>query len=832
MSAERRQGTVSVVVVNYNGASDTITCLRSFADIDWPADQLELVVVDNASSGDDVAQIKAAVPHAKVVRSAKNLGFAGGCNLGVERSSGEFVAFVNNDARPDERFLSAAVPVLQRSPSIGAVATKVLDWDGKTIDFAGAGMSWYGQAFKVGVGQAPGTDPESERDVLFGTGSSLVMRADVFEKVGGFDDDYFMFFEDVDLGWRLWVLGYRVRYVPASVTYHRHHASMSSIGTWREKFLLERNALYTIYKNYDDANLQRFLPGAIALAVRRGVALGGDDPTILDLAHGHDPREGAEVTVSRTTLASTYAVDEFTRKIPTLARKRAQIQEARRRTDPEILRLFGDALVPNISEASFVEPYRAVVEAFDVEEPFVSRRRILVATADTLSARMAGPAIRAWQIASALSREHDVRLVTTGACSLASATFPIDHVNPRDIAKLEKWADVIIFQGFLMHEQPVIRDSRKIIVADIYDPFHLEQLEQARDLGEQQRREVVRSSTAVLNQQLVRGDFFMCASEKQRDFWLGQLAAVGRVNPVVYDDDETLGKLLSVVPFGVGNDEPVATRPMVKGVIPGIGPDDKVILWGGGIYNWFDPLTLIRAIDIVKESVPEVRLLFMGVKHPNPAVPEMRMSVSARNLAEQLGLLGSHVIFNHEWVPYDERQNFLLESDIGVSTHLDHVETAFSFRTRILDYLWASLPIVCTDGDSLAALVKERDLGRVVPAGDVDALAVALTTILQDPELAASLRANVRATAPDYRWETALQPLVEFCRDPRRAPDLVDPDQAAALERHVEVTPPQWAGVRGDLALAREYLQDGGVALVAAKAVQRAKRVARLRPRT
>ncbi|MFC8192697.1 glycosyltransferase [Cellulomonas sp. NPDC057328] len=832
MSSERRPGTVSIVVINYNGAEDTITCLRSFDDVDWPADQLELVVVDNASRGDDVARIRAAVPRAKVVKSPTNLGFAGGCNLGVARSTGEYVAFVNNDARPDRRFLTAAVPVLERSLEVGAVATKVLDWEGRTIDFAGAGMSWYGQAFKLGVGQEPGNDPEAERDVLFGTGSSLVMRAAVFEKVGGFDEDYFMFFEDVDLGWRLWVLGYRVRYVPASVTYHRHHASMSSIGSWREKFLLERNALYTIYKNYDDGNLQRFLPGAMALAVRRGVALGGDDPTTLDLAHGHDPDEGPSTTVSRTTLASTYALDEFAREMPALAAKRASVQGARRRPDAEILPLFGDALVPNIQEPGFVEPYRAVVDAFDVGEPFVARRRILVATGDTLSTRMAGPAIRAWQIASALSGEHDVRLVTTGECTLTSSAFPIEHVNARDIVRLEKWADVIVFQGFLMHEHPVLRDSRKVVVADIYDPFHLEQLEQARDLGEKARRSVVRSSTAVLNEQLMRGDFFMCASEKQRDFWLGQMAAVGRVNPVVYDEDETLGKLLAVVPFGVGDDEPVPTRPMVKGVIPGIGPDDKVILWGGGIYNWFDPLTLIHAIDRMKERVPEVRLLFMGVKHPNPAVPEMRMAVQARSLAERLGLLGTHVIFNHEWVPYDERQNFLLESDIGVSTHLDHVETAFSFRTRILDYLWASLPIVCTDGDSLAALVKDRDLGRVVPAGDVEALAEALTTILTDAELAARLSANVRTVAPDYRWSTALQPLIDFCRSPRRAPDLLDPDQAEALETRVAVEPPPWTGVRGDLALARDYLSDGGVALVASKAAQRAKRVLRMQPRT
>lgn len=91
------------------------------------------------------------------------------------------------------------------------------------------------------------------------------------------------------------------------------------------------------------------------------------------------------------------------------------------------------------------------------------------------------------------------------------------------------------------------------------------------------------------------------------------------------------------------------------------------------------------------------------------------MATEARRLAGELGLVGSHVFFNEGWVPYDKRQSYLLEADLGVSTHLDHLETAFSFRTRILDYIWASLPIVTTEGDALADLVTGEGLGSSVP---------------------------------------------------------------------------------------------------------------------
>ncbi|WP_231556512.1 glycosyltransferase family 4 protein, partial [Cryobacterium sp. MLB-32] len=212
-------------------------------------------------------------------------------------------------------------------------------------------------------------------------------------------------------------------------------------------------------------------------------------------------------------------------------------------------------------------------------------------------------------------------------------------------------------------------------------------------------------------------------------------------------------------------------RPSLRGVVPGINEGDKVIIWGGGIYNWFDPDTLIRAVAQLTAAHPNIRLFFMGVKHPNPAVPEMEAVAAARILADELGLTGTHVFFNESWVPYGDRQDYLLEADLGVSTHFQHVETTFSFRTRILDYLWAGLPIVTTEGDSFGSLVARESLGAAVPERDQVALAEALETYLFDEDAIASARANVNRVRESFTWDKALAPLVEFCRDPKSAAD-------------------------------------------------------------
>lgn len=822
---------VSVIVVNYRGADDTIRCVEELANLDWPRESLEVVVVDNASGDDSVARLRSALPGTTLVQSDRNTGFAGGCNLGARRSRGRYLAFVNNDARTDPQFLRRAIGALEADATIAAVAAKVLDWEGQTVDFVDAALSWYGQGFKLHAGTPASAEFDHDHDVLFGTGSGLVVRADTFAEVGGFDERFFMFFEDVDLGWRLWLLGHRVRYVAGAVVYHKHHASIERFGHWREQYLLERNALFMVYKNYNEENLARVLAPAIALSVHRGVVLGKQDPHELDLEHGAEAGESATSAVSRTVLASTLAVDAFARAFPELAKERQRLQSARLRPDAEILRMFRLPFQPNIDAPPFVQSHDALASAFGVREAFSQRRRIVVATGDTLAPRMAGPAIRAWQIAKALSREHEVKLVTVSSCDLSHPDFEVLHVDASALRRLETWCDVLVFQGFLLHEYPFLRTSKKIIVADIYDPFHLEQLEQARDHGETARRDIVKSSTWVLNDQLLRGDFFMCASEKQRDFWLGQMAALGRVNPAVYDADETLESLIAVVPFGVEDGVPVRTGGAAKGVIPGIAEDDQLILWGGGIYNWFDPLTLIHAMDRLKERCPRARLLFMGIRHPNPNVPKMRMAVAARRLSDDLGLTGKSVFFNEGWVPYDERQNFLLEADVGVSTHLDHVETAFSFRTRILDYFWAGLPIVATAGDGLSQIIEAEGLGYAVPAEDVDALANALASLLEDEQYAANCRKNVAEVAGRFRWSVVLEPLLQFCREPKRAPDLLDSATRGDLTQPLDLPAPPWQGLRGDLRLVRDYWREGGLRLLAVRVRNRLGRIVRGRIR-
>jgi glycosyltransferase involved in cell wall biosynthesis len=396
--------------------------------------------------------------------------------------------------------------------------------------------------------------------------------------------------------------------------------------------------------------------------------------------------------------------------------------------------------------------------------------RVLVLCFDPLTDAMPGPAIRAWHLALELAAaRHQVVLAGTAGATRTSPALKVQAVSGgSDLDELVRWCDVVFAPTSVVRRHPAVVGSGKPLCIDMYIPTHLENLEALGSAGDAEHVAAVAHQVAVINDDLRHGDFFLCASERQRDFWLGSLASLGRVNPANYEADPGLRALIDVVPFGV---DPAPAPPERTGVLrrvfPAIGAGDPVLLWGGGVYNWFDPLSLVRAVDELRGARPGLRLVFLGMRNPNPGIPEMRMAAAVRALSDELGMTGRHVFFNEGWVPYDERGAYLGDADVAVSTHLAHIETHFSFRTRVLDYLWAGLPMVLTGGDTLSDGIAAAGLGVAVAPGDPAAIAAGIDFLLRKPPD----RSAVRAYGAGLAWARVAEPLRRYMADPRPAPD-------------------------------------------------------------
>jgi glycosyltransferase involved in cell wall biosynthesis len=399
-------------------------------------------------------------------------------------------------------------------------------------------------------------------------------------------------------------------------------------------------------------------------------------------------------------------------------------------------------------------------------------KNILLISPDFIGSKMAGPGIRYWNFAQELSKYFNVTLMTPNEpdINLENTNFCVVKLNENRLKERFANTDVIIIQGVTLFNYPVIKKAGIPIIVDIYDPFILENLELRKQLSLKDRIAYHESDLNILLDQLAYGDYFICASEKQKDYWLGMLSAINRVNPIVYNEDNTMDKLIGVVPFGLSSKEPIKTKNLLKGVYPGIDKNDKVIIWGGGIWNWFDPLTPIKAINEVSKIRNDVKLFFMGIKHPNPGITDMDMTNKAIKLSDQLGLTNKYVFFNYNWIPYDERHNYLLEADIGISCHFNHLETKFSFRTRLLDYLWCGLPMILTGGDYLSEIIAENNLGEVVSENNIDELKNSIIKIIDAPH---DYTKNIAYVKQKFYWQNCISPIIGFCNNAKVKKDKI-----------------------------------------------------------
>jgi glycosyltransferase involved in cell wall biosynthesis len=390
----------------------------------------------------------------------------------------------------------------------------------------------------------------------------------------------------------------------------------------------------------------------------------------------------------------------------------------------------------------------------------VNLKRIIVISPDYIGEKMAGPGIRYWNIANELSKQFEVILFTPNKCELF-AEFSIKQVKKDILVQYALNASCIILQGITLWAHPYLKKIDIPIAVDLYDPFVLENLE--LDYHSPDVKALHKASLAVLIDQLSYGDYFFCASEKQKDFWIGMLTALNRINPVEYSIDKTLNHLIGIVPFGMPKEEPNKNKQVLKGVHQGISNEDKVIIWGGGVWNWLDPLTAIKAINILSEKRTDIKLFFMGINHPNPDILKMKMLNETMELSSSLNLTNKFVFFN-DWVEYNDRHNYLLESDIGLSLHFNHLETRFSFRTRILDYIWCRLPIVSTSGDVMSELVNKFQVGKVVSPENPEELAQAIELVLDIEKK--EYRNSFLEAAKSLSWERSVEPLISFCHNP------------------------------------------------------------------
>ena len=273
MSAPRQ---VTVAVLSWNGRHHLETCLPALAAQVDPGVAWEVLVLDNGSGDDTAAWVRRHHPEVRLIRSEANLGFCAGNNRLVAMAEGDAVAFLNNDTRPAPTWLSALVSALGAAPDdVAAVSGLLTDWEGARLDCARGIMTFDGHAFQLGWGRPLATAPvpRAGAELLFPTGANMLIHREAFLDAGGFDEDYFAYYDDVDLGWRVWSGGRRIVFAPDAVVRHRGGATSALLGRYHRGMLFERNSFRTVYKNYESGLWEQLMPAVLLTLLSRTQAL-------------------------------------------------------------------------------------------------------------------------------------------------------------------------------------------------------------------------------------------------------------------------------------------------------------------------------------------------------------------------------------------------------------------------------------------------------------------------------------------------------------------------------------------------------------------------------
>jgi hypothetical protein len=367
--------------------------------------------------------------------------------------------------------------------------------------------------------------------------------------------------------------------------------------------------------------------------------------------------------------------------------------------------------------------------------------------------------------------------------------FQIVTMDMLDLGEILQWADIVIAQSADAEMLAYCNTHKKILIMDLYAPVPVESMIQTvfagrslTDADDFVHRSIVRDYRNYLS----NADAFLYSNRRQLDFWLGYIFGAGLTSPQQYRSRDVLSQFIEA-PMGIDAHVALpAGDARYKGVVPGISQSDTLFVWNGGIYDWYDGVTLMQAMRIVQDSNTRIKLLFPGIRHPESKTPEWHETTATVQEARRLGLEGVSVFFFEQWVDYDLRLSYLSEADAAIYTHKSSVEMELSHRTRVLDHFLASLPTIATEGDYFAELVTRHGLGRTVPAYDVQTLAEAILSLSDETNLKKAAH-NMDQIRSQFDWDVTLAPLIDYIgSNPTKVPSFAPAKAPSKRSRYLK----------------------------------------------
>ncbi|MDB5167020.1 MAG: hypothetical protein JWN26_165 [Candidatus Saccharibacteria bacterium] len=387
-----------------------------------------------------------------------------------------------------------------------------------------------------------------------------------------------------------------------------------------------------------------------------------------------------------------------------------------------------------------------------------------------------GGGLRCWGIAKGLVANNDGLEVTVAyheSYRKEKFTSNFEGVqvttwNHVDIAKLISDYDSVVV-SYCMGELSVevansVRPNQQLIL-DCYVPIYVEvSARESPDLEGEYR--AFETDVEKWRHVLRRGDLFLCANPAQKNFYQGVLAAVGRINPVTYSDD-----MIMIVPYGVYRDEPIAHNKPITKLLGGDRDNVLKIMWFGGIYPWFDVRNLADAVKEVNKTQP-AKLIVVGAKNPFNKHPDFIARYDEFIEYVSTKEMKQYVVVQ-DWIDFNDRADWYLDADVVVVFNKIGEENKLAWRTRLVDFMWADLPVLTNGGDPLGEIMLSHNAAVKMDSLEAKDIASSIIKFLgNDKSKIAQLKSNMHEVKADFYWDTVTKELSRKIQQHSRAKDL------------------------------------------------------------
>lgn len=375
-----------------------------------------------------------------------------------------------------------------------------------------------------------------------------------------------------------------------------------------------------------------------------------------------------------------------------------------------------------------------------------------------------GGGMRAWGLAKGLAADG-ISVTVAINNSFPQATDEHDGIKLINWSPDEHFKNVLnsfdaVIVSYCMGSDSIfiadnINDNVQLIL-DAYVPIYVEvSAREAKNMDDEYA--LYMADVARYNHVLKRGDYFLCASETQKIYYTGVLSSLGIINPRSYREDRVI-----ITPFGIHDEPAKAEHNPYKKL--GVEGEDFLVLWFGGLYPWFKVDEFLEAVKELSGN-PKIKFAIVGGKNPfnpNPAFSEQYDK--ALKFAREHKLIDKNLFFI-DWVDFDKRMDWYGRANVVISINNPGEENTFSWRTRVMDYVWGELPILTNGGDPLSEQLLQKSAAIRLPSLSQASIANAIKELVANPSKLEKVRQAVIKAKPSYFWPTVIRPVARVVKD-------------------------------------------------------------------